>query len=1829
MQTLTIGRSVYKLSPVRNSGEFVAQLAKCTGKHRKLPIGKCRRGYPIFVPGMSTAEYVDKWHAINSHVSIKDARGFFGPLNTEPAAVYTGADTFEECAELAQDSAAPVNSAAELAPVNPGADDAAPAAESGPGRADRAPAGAMGAAEPIARATGPGSSEPAPGAAEHAEPVPGMSAPAPADRAATGPESGAAGPDASEAHRRATIARAADTLHRLSMLAAPDSGRAAAIAAGRAGTGAALLADRLQRFAEHAPGADTRGAARRAVWELAQLDPGAAPAGADEKAELARRCADRFGVSDPAACAHLEPFAAWFAGAMRDIRAAGDETIRRASRRAGSPPATQFGPDSAPLPAESGPLPVDTAPAAAPLPVDTPEPAAPVKPRRAPPAAPAADVPPPMAPVPADPVRPAARAPRDGDTYRIHERSAAGTGGAVWTAADVRTARRAHEVAQCIIGGWISGARWATCAETGALLFGIDAAGRECMRPEYFPAVPLPADTGAGPLPDDSGAPGAELAPEPAAPLPVDTGADSRPAARRPEPEFHGVLYRVHCATYSRARQLRGLPGFLPGQGMATAADSADPLVTFRAFARYRTAGANALRAQVAAAIRAERARRTLAPLPVNPAPVHRYALVNRPAMLGAIPRGVDCATEPRPAPGAPHHEMARHGFLICTRALTDAECSAFELARLADGPELAESIAAELAEHAAEYCEHADEDGDSFVRHVLRTAARLAEPVRVSIADPAGMVAAVLARLRLACPPAPETGAGAVSQDSSEPAATLEHAGPVFVMMDHDTTVGHCPTIAAGRLEAAGILAAEPFACTVSLYSESGEWLEDCGGTAGRGAFALPAAPGIERPAGAPTRAESLAYWEPLAADGYTGAARIVQALREPAAPGPLPVILEPSEPAANPLPAIQHRTGYGLRTYPADAPGPFWVIVGDGQTVGQECANLAEAREAARAATDRNPLSGRVRISDPEGYEVAGCGANDPLPAIPADPGAIDAARAELRAAADAFDNGEPGAATRLADAQDAIAELEEPGQTAPAGRPESAADSAARAVRIFNSEESRAAAIDDAARFDGAPAGPCMVCYGAGPARMVSRARAAYLIRAGRSRSAGNVRRLALHRYAIGDAAATLETARDPAPLPAAPEIEAARAPAGDSGLSAWVAEMQAAGNARRARAAALAAGAELPEFGGGSVRFVHEKDPARFGLAGPCMSTAGRFRFSHFDERGAVGDMGFTCLADACDEALSMGYLPVAPGAPDPGGLTIEAPAAGPLPVESAPLAAESEPAAPVADPAEVARLAEVGRSDARTAAAGGVAMDQALDDQAARMYRHAADLRRPLNAENAAYLAKHAPENLPGPAELARVESKALNADGAAAILADEAQACRAEWARQRAARPIESAAQALARGSDEWLRARIEAAAPGYVADAAEAAAQCGRYLAIAEKSRRAGETGPASIRRQAAFMRERAAELTAPNAFRDAPGAGHEAVRVHDAKCAAAYVAIAAELDRAADRADLAPVILETIASKESALTANGIAHYAHMPEDAATLARIEAQAEALAAAGKLGRFDYSAQGLPPAFYLPTKAEPAPGAESAPRLVPAGMESHARQTCAFRALRVGDAFQFDAGGPVWIRARGGFRPGCGGQLHACAPGVEVIRYTMCDPAPATQPEAAPLAPDTQPAAAISQPEESPAALDGLEVAELTGDDAAQAIEAATPAPMPRAIERARLAANMLHCRLYRVAIFPNGDRLHDVRISKIEHTGAGVEYTARERLTMGALALVRRSTALELCAAIKRGERAAARAKVRAALAMRGTPPPRIPVVDPRARIPARFAPGYVLNAR
>ncbi len=113
MQTLRTANAVFTLSPTRNVGELQAKLAKCNGKTKRTSIrGGVSRNYPTFTNGMSTADYVALFEALNNDapgLSWKRRTtttrnlihaGYFAPLNTNPCTLYTGEDSFELVEEM-------------------------------------------------------------------------------------------------------------------------------------------------------------------------------------------------------------------------------------------------------------------------------------------------------------------------------------------------------------------------------------------------------------------------------------------------------------------------------------------------------------------------------------------------------------------------------------------------------------------------------------------------------------------------------------------------------------------------------------------------------------------------------------------------------------------------------------------------------------------------------------------------------------------------------------------------------------------------------------------------------------------------------------------------------------------------------------------------------------------------------------------------------------------------------------------------------------------------------------------------------------------------------------------------------------------------------------------------------------------------------------------------------------------------------------------------------------------------------------------------------------------------------------------------------------------------------------------------------------------------------------------------------------------------------------------------------------------------------------------------------------------------------------------------
>lgn len=66
-----------------------------------------------------------------------------------------------------------------------------------------------------------------------------------------------------------------------------------------------------------------------------------------------------------------------------------------------------------------------------------------------------------------------------------------------------------------------------------------------------------------------------------------------------------------------------------------------------------------------------------------EPPSEYRYALRARPPGIGAIPTEGMIRVDPRPAENDPLHHIARHGFVVYNRPLTDQEQYQFELRKV------------------------------------------------------------------------------------------------------------------------------------------------------------------------------------------------------------------------------------------------------------------------------------------------------------------------------------------------------------------------------------------------------------------------------------------------------------------------------------------------------------------------------------------------------------------------------------------------------------------------------------------------------------------------------------------------------------------------------------------------------------------------------------------------------------------------------------------------------------------------------------------------------------------------------------------------------------------------------------------------------------------------------------------------------------------------------------------------------------------------------------------------------------------------------------------
>jgi hypothetical protein len=165
----------------------------------------------------------------------------------------------------------------------------------------------------------------------------------------------------------------------------------------------------------------------------------------------------------------------------------------------------------------------------------------------------------------------------------------------------------------------------------------------------------------------------------------------------------------------------------------------------------------------------AEEEDRLRKPAPAaEPAAQYRYALVNRPASMGAVPK-VQFTVEPRPPAGSPHHDLARHGIMVTDRKLTDQEVASFELAVIADEEtesRLADDVAEQFGEYAAQWIEDQKDDPRGFVAAVGQSVGRATGKVRHSIGDMEKFANAVLRRLKEAQKPAEAPKAEAVPEE-------------------------------------------------------------------------------------------------------------------------------------------------------------------------------------------------------------------------------------------------------------------------------------------------------------------------------------------------------------------------------------------------------------------------------------------------------------------------------------------------------------------------------------------------------------------------------------------------------------------------------------------------------------------------------------------------------------------------------------------------------------------------------------------------------------------------------------------------------------------------------------------------------------------------------------------------------------------------------------------------------------------------------------------------------------------------------------------------------
>lgn len=153
----------------------------------------------------------------------------------------------------------------------------------------------------------------------------------------------------------------------------------------------------------------------------------------------------------------------------------------------------------------------------------------------------------------------------------------------------------------------------------------------------------------------------------------------------------------------------------------------------------------------------------------------YRYALVNRPAMLGTVPKGF-ARIDPRPGDAEDHNDVARHGVVVYDHPLSEKEVKDFELRHLVDGTdraalaaEIADKIKADAGDDLGGTVEYMGEDKDVLHDTVQQYLGR-----DVSVGDVRAFSASVLGLLKVG----PEAGR---EKGNGDPQVLMQLAGDAY----------------------------------------------------------------------------------------------------------------------------------------------------------------------------------------------------------------------------------------------------------------------------------------------------------------------------------------------------------------------------------------------------------------------------------------------------------------------------------------------------------------------------------------------------------------------------------------------------------------------------------------------------------------------------------------------------------------------------------------------------------------------------------------------------------------------------------------------------------------------------------------------------------------------------------------------------------------------------------------------------------------------------------------------------------------------------------------